>query len=632
MKQCYSASTLFILLFYLSFPFMVLAQTTHYVSTTGDNSNDGSPGSPWRTIQYAIDASEIGDIIEVAAGIYNEKLFIPKPITINGAAGTLVIPPCFTPNKRPVDTSGPLVEITAGGKDSGSGKASVPTVTITGIEFNCDFHPYIHTGIQAIYYNLVFDNIKVHSILQENANVFGINISHAGSISITNSKIHQIISIETDHQRYFSSIGILIEEDQNSKSTDDMNTVIITDNEIFNISAMVDDMQSISPDEESYGIAIIFARDAMISRNKIYSAPDNIIQKDYPGPLLFSGPAEGIFLFGLGGENTISANEFSNLTVATWFWATPSILFADNIVSNCFTGFFGMGIPPPSYNAEKSNLPIPPIRSKLLENSLLKSNMVMGEGVWQFRNNTFDDAHTPINEDSFGIIILNFIGIFGTVENGLHLDVVIHGNKVHAKDAGVYVFNLSNGSYAVSGNVFSNNDMGLFIVNPGSAGLTLNVADNDFINNVFAGMGLNTSTPIDGIINQNTFEGNGIGLFLESGDFATLFANNNRFLNNVEFGIKIESADNEMSKSGITSLDATCNWWGTIDQELIAGMVDGDAVIFPYLLSDVTDPGDPAYNCGIHEVVILPLSGLAFLISFLLIIGFTVSRLKINLL
>jgi hypothetical protein len=45
-----------------------------YVSTTGNNGNDGSMASPWLTVQYAIDNTPDGGTVFVFAGTYNENL------------------------------------------------------------------------------------------------------------------------------------------------------------------------------------------------------------------------------------------------------------------------------------------------------------------------------------------------------------------------------------------------------------------------------------------------------------------------------------------------------------------------------------------------------------------------------
>ena len=47
-----------------------------YVSTTGNDANSGSSGSPWRTIQRAANAAQPGDTIYVYGGTYNEAVTI----------------------------------------------------------------------------------------------------------------------------------------------------------------------------------------------------------------------------------------------------------------------------------------------------------------------------------------------------------------------------------------------------------------------------------------------------------------------------------------------------------------------------------------------------------------------------
>ena len=52
---------------------------TYYVSTSGNNSNNGSASSPWRTISYAMQSSlKPGDVVVVKAGTYNESVTISK--------------------------------------------------------------------------------------------------------------------------------------------------------------------------------------------------------------------------------------------------------------------------------------------------------------------------------------------------------------------------------------------------------------------------------------------------------------------------------------------------------------------------------------------------------------------------
>ncbi len=62
----------------------IQAFNTWYVNgTDGDDANDGSEITPFKTIQYAIDAASIGDNIIVAAGDYEENIIIEKRLSIS---------------------------------------------------------------------------------------------------------------------------------------------------------------------------------------------------------------------------------------------------------------------------------------------------------------------------------------------------------------------------------------------------------------------------------------------------------------------------------------------------------------------------------------------------------------------
>lgn len=56
--------------------------STYFVSSTGNNANDGSEGAPWRTIQHAADNVAAGDTVNVLAGP-----FAGFSVSTTGAAG-----------------------------------------------------------------------------------------------------------------------------------------------------------------------------------------------------------------------------------------------------------------------------------------------------------------------------------------------------------------------------------------------------------------------------------------------------------------------------------------------------------------------------------------------------------------
>jgi len=74
----------------------IMAGTTYYVSTEGENSNPGTKSEPWETIQHAIDSLRPGDTATVLPGTYREKLEFNNsgkkdaPITLQ-AEGTATI-------------------------------------------------------------------------------------------------------------------------------------------------------------------------------------------------------------------------------------------------------------------------------------------------------------------------------------------------------------------------------------------------------------------------------------------------------------------------------------------------------------------------------------------------------------
>jgi len=72
---------LFYLLFFIS---IITAQNTFYVSTTGNDTNNGSKDSPFKTIQKAIDVVKSGELIYLRGGTYYPQ----KTLRINKASGS----------------------------------------------------------------------------------------------------------------------------------------------------------------------------------------------------------------------------------------------------------------------------------------------------------------------------------------------------------------------------------------------------------------------------------------------------------------------------------------------------------------------------------------------------------------
>jgi parallel beta-helix repeat protein len=69
----------------LTMVFASHAQTDYYVSPSGNDGNSGLSGFPKKTIQAAVDVASTGDNIYVAAGTYNEDVYIKKTMSLLGS-------------------------------------------------------------------------------------------------------------------------------------------------------------------------------------------------------------------------------------------------------------------------------------------------------------------------------------------------------------------------------------------------------------------------------------------------------------------------------------------------------------------------------------------------------------------
>ena len=134
---------------------------TYYISTTGNNSNDGSSGSPWLTLKWAADhVTTAGDIIHVNAGTYIEtqqtSLYIG--VSIEGAGATSII--------QSHVTGGFFVDLYSS-SESTNGNQHISNITFDGwataayagisiynrgnvIVNDCIFRDFLDTGIQFI--------------------------------------------------------------------------------------------------------------------------------------------------------------------------------------------------------------------------------------------------------------------------------------------------------------------------------------------------------------------------------------------------------------------------------------------------------------------------------------------------
>ena len=65
---------------------IAFSQSNYYVAKNGNNSNNGSLNSPWKTIQYGVNQLLAGDMLHIKAGTYEEKL----DVDVSGTAAAYI--------------------------------------------------------------------------------------------------------------------------------------------------------------------------------------------------------------------------------------------------------------------------------------------------------------------------------------------------------------------------------------------------------------------------------------------------------------------------------------------------------------------------------------------------------------
>ncbi len=72
-----------ILLTAFTLPLLSFAQNNYYVSTTGNNTNNGSLSTPWNTIQFGVSQLNAGDTLNIMSGTYTGQI----DVTVTGNTG-----------------------------------------------------------------------------------------------------------------------------------------------------------------------------------------------------------------------------------------------------------------------------------------------------------------------------------------------------------------------------------------------------------------------------------------------------------------------------------------------------------------------------------------------------------------
>src|ERR1700733_13282013 len=190
-------------------PFLAAqAGSTYYVSTSGSDSNPGTVGSPWLTIQHAADSVSAGATVYVFGGVYSEAVNFP-------ASGTASAPITFKsyPGQTAVIDGTDVACCTSDPESSGNETQSLITIVkqsyVTASGFETRNFPTSKaadtpagiwitgsgTGVQLL-------NNRVHNITtssEKNGNAFGIAVYGTSQTPITRLVIggNEVYSLKT---------------------------------------------------------------------------------------------------------------------------------------------------------------------------------------------------------------------------------------------------------------------------------------------------------------------------------------------------------------------------------------------------------------------------------------------------
>jgi Putative Ig domain/Protein of unknown function (DUF1565) len=364
--------------------------STFYVSTSGNDSNPGTLGSPWRTIQHAANSVAAGDTVDVLAGTYNESVTIAAS---GSAAAGPVIFQSYPGQTAVVDGTGLAV---SGSSTQGLFNIEDESyVTIQGFEIQ-NYQTSSASATPAGIWvtgsgsNIQLLNNVIHNIVttsEANGNAFGIAVygseapASIDSITISGNQVYDlktgnsetlnvdgnvtnfVISNNTIHDNDNIGIDAIGFEGVSPDSTYDYaRNGEISGNTVYNISAINNPGEGNQYD--AGGIYVDGGSQIVVERNLVYSSDLNIeVASEHSGHvssyvtvrnnLVYDANSVGISIGGyasnVGGtdhctivNNTLYGNDTKNTGSGEFqvqYYSTNNI-FENNIVYATSQGLF----------------------------------------------------------------------------------------------------------------------------------------------------------------------------------------------------------------------------------------------------------------------------------------------------
>ncbi|MFD0695990.1 choice-of-anchor Q domain-containing protein [Paenibacillus sp. GCM10027628] len=350
------------------------AGTEYYVATTGSDSNAGTSGAPWKTLQHAADVAVPGSTVYVRGGVYNQKLKITRS---GSAAQGAITFSNYASETAIIDGTGLSVSGTEGIVDL----TDANYITIQGFE------------------------IRNYTTSASGVMPVGIYVHGSGSyINLSNNKVHDIKNTSTPTGSNLlgrDAHGIAV---YGTKAPDSINNITINSNELYNLvlgsseslvlNGNVDTFNvtnNVIHDNDNIGIDLIGfegkspnvsydqARNGLVKGNKVYNITSNnnpSYGKTLPNN---SNAADGIYVDG-GKDSVIEQNYSYNNDIGIEIASehagksTSNITIRSNMVyKNRLTGI-AMG----GYDTLRGST----VNCKIVNNTLYK-NDTLGDGSGQ---------------------------------------------------------------------------------------------------------------------------------------------------------------------------------------------------------------------------------------------------------
>jgi hypothetical protein len=194
---------------------------TYYVSTTGNNANDGlTAGKAWRNVQYAANHVRAGDTVKVLGGVYNETVNIPA----SGSAATGYITlQNYSGQAAILDGTGLTIP---GGQYGMVNIASQSYVIVKGFE------------------------VRNYTSTSKSHVPVGIYISGAGShLQLLNNRVHDIVTTATGCGA--NALGVAI---YGSQAPASLNHLTISGNELDHLKTGCSESMSLNGNVDTFTV------------------------------------------------------------------------------------------------------------------------------------------------------------------------------------------------------------------------------------------------------------------------------------------------------------------------------------------------------------------------------------------